>query len=122
MLPVGDRCVSCAELESGAERQLGAGFPWLAAMTLIEAVEAAGAAGDAADVKRLWRLAHYALSLTPSRRLQGELLIHDALRVLDAYPPDSETEAALGRELLRIEKGTARLQLSAAAARTHAAG
>lgn len=111
MLPVGNRYVSCAELESGAERQLGAGFPWLAAMTLIEAVDVAG-------VKRLWRLAHYALSLTPSRRLQGELLIHDTLSALDAYPPDAETEAGIGRELLRIEKGTARLQLSAAAART----
>jgi hypothetical protein len=107
-----------AELESAAERQLGAGFPWLAAGTLLDAVEAAGVAHDGAAVKRLWRQAHYALALTPSRRRQGEQLVLDTLRVLDAYPPDSETEAAIGRELLRIEQGTTRLRLTAAPALT----
>jgi hypothetical protein len=53
------------------------------------------------------------LALTPSRRRQGDQLVLDTLRVLDAYPPDIETETAIGRELLRIERGTARLRLSA---------
>jgi hypothetical protein len=113
MLATSNSRASWAALETAAERQLGAGFPWLAAATLLDAVEAAGAARDEATSKRLWRLTHFALALTPARQRQGAQLVLDTLRVLDAFPPDIETETAIGRELLRIEKGTARLRLSA---------